>query len=185
MWLVVDANQARQVPVTLLGDGITGRAQGLTLSPFLLAEILLRGGEPRRDTLTRLRQHDNRIGIQPAEMMELVADTDGGHIPTLTPFPDPDSELDLLSRRLLYEDDYDVTIGWAKNVKGYNSEFCGGLVPLSTRARNEIKRQRIRRVADFSEALGRLAGAPDSFLGSLVNTVVTDKGRRSGQGERG
>ena len=174
MRLVIDTNQANRLPASL-----PARFVGLTLSPFLLAEVLLRSRCPRIETLGLLSQHDISIGIQPAEMLDLVAPLEADAIAKVTPFPLPNSELDQLSRRLLNEPDYRPAAEWAKRVKASHVKLCGGFVALSTRARKEIKRQRIKRLANFPGALEQLAQGRDSFLGSLVNTSVRHKGRRS------
>lgn len=174
MRLVIDTNQANRLPASL-----PARFVGLTLSPFLLAEVLLRSRCPRIETLGLLSQHDISIGIQPAEMLDLVAPLEANAIAKLTPFPVPNSELDQLSRRLLNEADYRPAAEWAKRVKASHLKLCAGFVALSTRARKEIKRQRIKRLANFPDGLEQLAQGRDSFLGSLVNTSVRHKGRRS------
>ena len=174
MRLVIDTNQADRLPAIL-----PARFVGLTLSPFLLAEVLLRSRCPRIETLGLLSQHDITIGIQPAEMLDIVASLRADAIPELTPFPAPNSELDHLSRRLLNEAGYRPAANWAKRVKASHLKLCGGFVALSARARKEIKRERIKRLGSFPDALEQLAQGPDSFLGSLVNTSVRHKGRRS------
>ena len=117
--------------------------------------------------------------MQPAEMLDLVAPLEADAIARATPFPAPNSELHQLSRRLLNEADYRPAAEWAKRVKASHLKLCGGFVALSTRVRKKIKRQRIRRLANFPDALEQLAQGPGSFLGSLVNTSVRHKGRRS------
>ena|SRR5437870_1705424 len=84
---VIDTNQANRVPTTLPAG-----VAGLTLSPFLLAEVFLRSRGPRIETLALLSRHDVRIGMQPAEMLDLVATLGADAIAELTPFPAPSSE---------------------------------------------------------------------------------------------
>ena len=128
MRLIIDTNQANRVPATLPAG-----FAGLTLSPFLLAEVLLRSRRPRIETLALLSRHDIRISMQPAEMLDLLAPLDANAITELTPFPVPNSELDQLSQRLLNEADYGSAAAWAQRVKASHSKLCGGFVSLSTR----------------------------------------------------
>jgi hypothetical protein len=174
MRLVIDTNQAARVPAVLPAG-----CAGLTLSPFLLAEVLLRGERPRIETLALLSRHEIVVGVQPSEMLDLVGISGPDAIAELTPFPAPNSELDRLSHRLLNEMDYRAAAAWARKVKASHLRMCGDLVSLSDRARKVIKRKRIRRLADFSDALAQLAEGADSFLGSTVNTTVRHKGRRA------
>jgi hypothetical protein len=63
--LVVDTNQARSIPSILrLRPPTDVVVSGLTLPPYILGEILLRGQAPRSDTPARLRSHALRIGLE-------------------------------------------------------------------------------------------------------------------------
>jgi spore maturation protein SpmA len=70
MWLVVDTNQAGLIPSTLGGARLADGADGLTVPPYILAEIVRLGEYGRRDTLTALRRHKVRIGLEPAQVFD-------------------------------------------------------------------------------------------------------------------
>lgn len=171
MRLVVDANQAGRVPATLPAG-----FAGLTLSPFLVAEILLRGPGPRTQTFAVLAAHDLTIGMQPRELLDNIALLQAADIVRATPFPTPNSEVHALSRRLLNRSDYPQAVLWAKKVKASHHKLCRNFASMAARARKSIKEQRIRKLNDFTEVKQVLAQGSESFLGSLVNTTVR-KGR--------
>jgi hypothetical protein len=179
MWVVVDTNQARRLPIALRSGPENQPAAGLSLSPFLLAEILLRGEQPTRETLAALQRHNYRIGMQPSEMLDLVAITPAAGVAALSPFPSSDSELAALSRMLFDERHGAAARGWAEKVKASHLALCGHLETLAALARTRLRRLKVERLLDFSAALEGLATGPDSFLPSLVNRTVRNNGGRS------
>lgn len=182
MRLVVDTNQARLIPAMLRRDRPTGRTVGLTLPPFMLAEVLLRGHGPRQDTLEHLRAYAVRIGLEPALVVETLAGMRESQISRFEPFPAHRSDLDRLYRRLLREDGPTVdprAAQWARTVKASNLKMASMFVRQSMKARDAIRRQRIPKADTFADAVAAVATAPDSFLESLVVSTISNGGRRA------
>jgi hypothetical protein len=151
----------------------------LTLSPFLLAEILLRGEQETRETFNVLQQHNYRLGMQPAEMLDLVAGTPADGIAEVTPFPSPDSVLAALTQMLFDERRAATARTWAQAVKASHLAFCGRLETFAASARAGLREIGVDRLRDFHGAVEGLASGPESFLGSLVNTTVRNNGERA------
>jgi hypothetical protein len=187
MRLVVDTNQARLIPSTIHWEG-AGRVTGLTLPPYILAEILLRGAGPRRDTLERLRSHNIRIGLEPAVLTDRIAGMSASQIETFEPFHSPNDDHDAL-RPLLYEDRLTVSPAaqqWARETKDARLRISRQFIGQSKRARDSTKENRARRVRTFGHALLAME-ASGSALKSFVYSLLSHEGRKppaiSGQDE--
>jgi hypothetical protein len=181
MWLVIDTNQSRRVPETLRRGRITGRAKGLTLPPYLMAEVLKRGERPRADTLARFGAHTVRLGVEPWLALETVAQLKANQIPSFIPFPAPGDEIERVYRTLLAQSGPAVGAGqakWAAAVTKNHQDFMAGFAQRTQRARRELARRNVEEVDDWDEAL-KMARGPDSFIGSLVITTLTNGGERS------
>lgn len=180
MWLVIDTNQARLVPTVLRRGRITGRTKGLSLPPYLMAEVLRRGEAPRADTLARFNAHAVRIGVEPWSVMETVAQLKANQIPNFIPFPATDNDVEKSYRKLLKQSGPTVGAGpstWASTVTTNHQTFMAGFAQRTQRVRREFARRDVGQVDDWDEAL-EMAKGPDSFIGSLVLTTLTNGGRR-------
>jgi len=175
--LVVDTNQASLLP--------SGERDGVevSLSPYVLAEILLRGNpEP---TLQRLRPLDIRLGLKIPDVLEQLARIRPPQIIAFEPFyvpgqSDPQDYGEILDALNGPRPEH---IRWAQYIKDSHFEYCGSLVEPSKRLR-QLLRDRGKgksKISGFEEAFSGLASTPDSFLGSVVVGSVTLNGARPAQ----
>jgi hypothetical protein len=85
MWLVIDTNQSRRIPSVVNPGRLTGRAEGLSLPPYMMAELLPRGQLPRSETLAAFAAHRVRIGVEPSMAIEVAAQLGAEEIPLSGP----------------------------------------------------------------------------------------------------
>jgi hypothetical protein len=178
MRLVVDTNQARLIPATLRSDRPTGRARGLTLPPYVLAELLLRGQAPRKDTLRRLRSHHVRVGLETVMVYETLARMHDWEIQTFEPFPAPGDDFDRASQSLLREDGPRVSAWaeqWAQDTKAANLTMVCGFLDAATISRRELRQTNSPKFRDFGEVV---RGVAHPVLKRGVMRVISDDGRR-------
>jgi hypothetical protein len=166
VWLVIDTNQARRIPEALRPGRITERAAGLSLPPYLLAEVLQRGVGPRGDTVSRLTAHPVRFGVEPMSVFDMVARLNANQIPRLKPFASPGSPLAQRYGQLL---DVAPTAGeeaanWADRLMLDNQRIAARLSEQSRLARLRAKREGVTRATTFPDVLDELSEGPDSFL---------------------
>jgi len=177
MRLVVDTNQASLLPIQERG-GLK-----ISLSPYVLAEILLRGNpEP---TLQRLRPLDIRLGLEISDVLVELARLSPGEILEFEPFYVPGQH-----HRKNYEGILDALNGrrpehlpWAQYIHDNHLEYCGSLVELSKRLRQRLRDEGKgkSKISSFEEAFSGLASTPDSFLGSVIVGSITLDGARPAQ----
>jgi len=175
--LVVDTNQAYRLRTE------TGAGQGVSLSPYVLAEILLRGNpEP---TLQRLRPLDIRLGLKIPDVLEQLARLRPPQIIEFEPFyvpgqSDPQDYGEILDA---LNGPRPKHIRWAQYIHDNHLEYCGSLVERSKRLR-QLLRDRGKgksKISGFEEAFSGLASTPDSFLGSVVVGSIMLGGARPAQ----
>ncbi len=180
MWLVVDTNQVGKLPATLAPSKPTGSATGITLAPFVLAEILLRGNPAL--SLARLQNLPIRIGLQPVDAMEAVAALSQKGIPGFEPFSDgPDPEYAEMQRALARPSPHHKA--WAQEVKQGNQTFCKGLISTAVGFRSQVRSQGFggKKFRDMAHALAELGQGKDSFLGDIVvNSISRSAGPKIG-----
>ncbi len=116
MWLVVDTNQSRRIPAELNPVGFAALAEGLSLPPYMMAELLPRGQAPRSETLAAFAAHPVRIGVEPSMAIEAAAQLSTEHLPSFWPFPAPGDEIESDYRRLLSEHGAVVTPALARRL---------------------------------------------------------------------
>ncbi len=181
MWLVIDTNQSRRIPTVLNADRCAGRAEGLSLPPYMMAELLPRGQAPRSETLAAFAAHRVRIGVEPSMAIEAAAQLGADVIPTFLPFPAPGDEIESDYRRLLKENTPTVTPGlarWAETVKQNHHAFMAGMETRGIGVRQKLKDLNVGTVEDFTEAQ-KMTNGPDSFIGSLIVATFDNGGRRT------
>jgi hypothetical protein len=171
--LVVDTNQARSIPLTFRLRPRAGVVvAGLTLPPYILGEILLRGQAPRSETLARLRSHGSRIGLEPLVVAEQLATKSAAEIATFEPFPSLSDPLHALYRSLLHEDGPTLSPGadnWAHQVKSARLALSARFQSQSADARSQAKIGKVRRLSTFTEAM-KAEGTLKSFVMSLLSS---------------
>jgi hypothetical protein len=180
MWLVIDTNQARRIPRWLNIERCAGKAEGLSLPPYMMAELLPRGQAPRSETLAAFAAHRVKIGVEPSMAIEAAAQLGADDLPAFWPFPAPGDEIESDYRRLLKEDRPTVTLGltrWAETVKRNHHAFMTGMEARGIGARQKLKELNVGTIEDFAEAL-KMTNGPDSFIGSLIVTTFTNGGKR-------
>jgi len=181
MWLVVDTNQSRRIPATLNTDRLTGQAEGLSLPPYMMAELLPRGQTPRSETLAAFGAHRVRIGVEPSMAIEAAAQLSVEDLPAFCPFPAPGDEIESDYRRLLNENTSRVTPAlarWAETVKQNHHAFMNGMEARRIGARRALKEKNVGTIEDFAEAV-QMTNGPDSFIGSLIVATFMNGGRRT------
>jgi hypothetical protein len=176
VWLVVDTNQARNIPLTLRRGRITGRARGLVLPPYLLAEVLQRGPEPRRETLAALSRYPVRIGLEPSVVFEAVARLAPNQIRGFEPFPASGSVTANRYAELLNEVGPTVSgpaLRWARDVSADSRRFADRLTRQAMAARQRFRENNVGRVGNFDELRPMMDGV-DSFVGRLVVEALSE-----------
>src|SRR4029453_16894861 len=98
MWIVIDANQAWDIPPGLSGSGVAPKAEGITLPPFVLAELLLLDNPKPRLKLLALK---TRVGLTPFDVMGQLASFQVSEIVSFKPF---------LSTEVSYQDQIASTL---------------------------------------------------------------------------
>jgi hypothetical protein len=181
VWLVIDTNQSRRIPAVFNPKGFAGNAEGLSLPPYMMAELLPRGQAPRSDTLAAFAAHQVRIGVEPSMAIEAAVQLAAQDLPTFWPFPAPGDEIESDYRRLLNENTPTVTPAlarWAETVKQNHHAFMADMEARGIGARQRLKDLNAGEVEDFTEAL-KMTNGPDSFIGSLIVTTFTNGGKRA------
>ena len=180
MWLVIDTNQSRRIPATSNTDRLIGKAEGLSLPPYMMAELLPRGQTPRSETLAAFAAHRVRIGVEPSMAIEAAAQLSAEDLPAYCPFPAPGDEIESDYRRLLNENTSTVTPAlarWAETVKQNHHTFMNGMEARGIDTRRALKEKSVGTVEDFTEAL-KMTNGPDSFIGSLIVATFGNGGQR-------
>jgi hypothetical protein len=176
VWLIVDTNQARNIPPTLRGGRVTARARGLVLPPYLLAEVLQRGPVPRRETLTALTRYPVRIGLEPSVVFQAVARLAPNQIRRFEPFPADGSVTAERYAELLREVGPMVSgpaLAWARDVIADSRRFAERLTRQAMVAREQFRASNVGRVSTFDELRPMMNGV-NSFVGALVVSALSD-----------
>jgi len=174
MFLVIDTNQASFLPRP------PDRNWVVSLSPYVLSEILLRT-DPT-PTLELLRTFPIRLGLETLDVMSQLAQLSPQNIRVFAPFAVSGRE---------YRQDYDAMeaalygrrethSNWARAIKNGHIQYCGSLVQTAQQLRRHMRERGIEnpRYSGFEEAMVDLAANPDSFLGSVIVSSITDGGNR-------
>lgn len=180
MWLVIDTNQSRRIPGVLAPDRPTGTAEGLSLPPYMMAELLPRGQVPRSDTLSAFAAHRVRIGVEPSIAIEAAAQLSTQELPAFWPFPVPGDHVESAYLQLLKENTPTVSpglAGWAMTVKRNHAEFMAGMEERGVGARRKLNESNVGTIDGFVEALSMTNG-PGSFIGSMIVSTFTNRGLR-------
>lgn len=175
MRLVVDTNQASLLPAS------GGRFDGITLSPYVLCEILLR--HDPLPTLSTLAAHDVRIGLTTPDVLEQVAELTLEEVRSFKPFP-------VVGRR--YRNDYDLVrqalhqprklhIDWARRLKDDHLRYCNSLVGKAVNFRKHLRQHGMsgQKFESFGDAVSKLGCDPDSFLGEVILGSISKGGNRA------
>ncbi len=178
MPLVVDTNQALLLP--------SGKKRGwaLSLSPYVLGEILLR--KDPTPTLERLRAFDIRLGLETLDVMLQLAPLSAQEIIAFEPFALPGQRYRENYEAILSAVDYPrpAHIDWARCIKRSHLQFGYTLFGLARQFRRHLRERGMAKVkyATFGEALEKLASSPDSFLRETIIAVsITNGGTRPTQ----
>lgn len=173
MWIAVDTNQASLIPeVTHIAPSLA--VEGVSLSPLVLAELLLFEKAKPRDQLARFPL---RLGLETQVVMKRLAglrvDEIEGFVPFATPACPSDEEYgDLLgairspSRR--HKD-------WAHACKQSNRAF-GCDMQVRARKFRKAARERLGAIPKFDSldaVLDAVGKSGDSFLGYMVTTSIS------------
>jgi len=184
--LVIDANQAAHVP-----QGATGK-KTLTLSPYILAEILLYP-DPK-PTLLRLSNYQFRIGLELDDVFHQVLLLPENQIASFEPFLIQDGRnyvKNYSSLKQVLSNPISADIkwaqAWAKDVKDRNRFYSAKLYDKVPVARRELKNELSRRsneirekgeptkLTDFRHVIDNETVRPDSamkkFLGLCSNRL--------------
>jgi hypothetical protein len=70
MWIVIDTNQAGEMPSDLSSAGAAPEAEGITIPSFVLAELLLLNNPKPR---LKLSAYHAGVGLPPVQIMEQLA----------------------------------------------------------------------------------------------------------------
>lgn len=175
MRLVVDTNQASLLPAS------GGRFDGITLSPYVLSEILL-----RRDpfpTLSALTAHDVRIGLTRPDVLEQVAGLTLEGVHSFEPFRVDGhrygNDYDLLLQAL--HQPRKLHIDWARRLKDDHLRYCNSLTGMAVHFRKCLRQRDPSRqkYESFGDALSDLGSGPDSFLGEVILATISKGGSRA------
>jgi len=177
MRFVIDTNQA-----SLLPSG-QRRALAVSLSPYVLSEILLRGNPS--PTLELLRTFDIHLGLETSDVMVELAQLSPQGIKVFEPFPVPGQKY-----RQNYEAMRAALYGraqghpeWAHHIKSGHLEYCTSLQEKAKRFRKRVRDCGMgdQKFSTLEEAVSELASTPDSFLGSVILGSITNDGKRPTQ----
>ena len=175
MPLVVDTNQAGLLPTERQRDWV------LALSPYVMAEVLLRG-DPA-PTLERLSIFRFRLGLDLLDVMNQLYQLSDKEIRVFEPFAGPGQK---------YRQDYDVMvsamdrvrpthINWAKYIKESHRRYMATLSESAITFRRRLREHGLSKVkhSTFAEALSEYASDSESFLGNVVVGTINYGGRRT------
>jgi len=174
MPLVVDTNQALRLPSGRKRDWV------LRLSPYVMAEVLLRG-DPA-PTLERLSIFRFRLGLDLLDVMIQLSQLSAKEIRVFQPFARPGQK---------YRQDYDAIVSamervrpthieWAKYNKESHRRYMSTLSSSALQFRKSLRKLGLAKVkhTTFAEALSEYASDTESFLGSVVVSSITNGGTR-------
>lgn len=175
MRFVIDTNQASLMPS---GEK---RAFAVSLSPYVLSEILL-----RRDpspTLELLRTFDIRLGLETSDVMIELAQLSPQEIKTFEPFPVPAQSFwqDYEAIRKAIDAHRPAHIRRARYIKESHLRHCKSLVGTAIMFRRHLRERGMahHKFSTFEEVLSELGSTPDSFLGSVIVGSITNGGKRT------
>lgn len=173
MRFVIDTNQASLLP--------SKRALAVSLSPYVLSEILLRG-DPS-PTLELLRTFDIRLGLETSDVMVQLAQLSPQEIMTFEPFPVPAQSFrqDYEAIRKAIDAPRPAHIHRARYIKDRHLRHCKSLVESARIFRRHLRERGManHKFSTFEQALSELASTPDSFLRSVIIGSITHDGRRT------
>ncbi len=176
MRVVVDTNQASLLP--------SEQREGLkvSLSPYVLAEILLRKNpEP---TLRQLRPLDIRLGLEISDVLVQLARLSPRQIMGFEPFYVRGERHRQNYEGILHALDgpRPPHLSLAQYIKKNHREYCGSLVERSQRFRQHLRdKGENPKLLSFEEVFSEQSSTPDSFLGSVIVGSITRAGGRPAQ----
>jgi hypothetical protein len=184
--LVVDTNQVARLPGLQALRNRRSDFEGLSLSPHVLAEILLLSNpEP---LLASLRRFDIRIGWTIWDALRKASGIPIEELETFHPFLSPndpvfDKFTDVITRPTAN------AVAWANEVKDSARRFSSRMLQGALEFRDKLKALREKKkkfpeiggegendlVKDLNDALNRIGGGPDSFLGWITLTLLMNQ----------
>jgi len=174
MPLVLDTNQALSLPSGRKRDWV------LRLSPYVMAEVLLRG-DPA-PTLERLSTFRFRLGLDLLDVWIQLSGLSFKEIREFEPF-------DRLGQQ--YRQDYDAIVSamnrvelghikWAEHIKQSHRQYMSTMLDNALTFRKHLRELGWAKVkhSTIAEALSEYASDTESFLGSVVVSSITNGGTR-------
>lgn len=179
MRLVIDTNQASFLP-----SGQEGSSR-LSLSPYVLSEILLRFNPV--PTLQLLRTFETRLGLERLDVLLQLSDLSPQEIRAFEPFAVSGQQYrqNYEAMRKALDGPRPEHITWARYIKDSHLRYCGSLVETAKRFRKHLRDcgKGDYKLSRFEDALSEHSSTPESFLGSVIVDSITDGGRRAAKGE--
>jgi hypothetical protein len=181
MWIVIDTNQTWDIPSGLYESGAAPEAEGITIPPFVLAELLLLDNPKPRLKLSAFK---TRVGLTPSDIMGQLASLQVSEIISFKPF---------LSTQFPYQEQIasmlrDPTPShkrWAETCKESNRKFGSRMQSTSKRFRNLIrdmvakgKFPEVPKFSNFEMLMSTVGTGASSFLGSVVIDSISENGQR-------
>jgi hypothetical protein len=172
--LILDTNQAEQLPKPQ-----RNRQRELCLGELIVAEILLRSEAARNRTFKRLRGYRVRLGVQPAQLLDDLAQLSASEIISYRPFLAASEPLTrALLKRIRRGPVTPRFLMWAQAVKRNNLQFGDMLVESAKRVRDAFRTAKVGKASTMQDVMP-LAEGVDSFIGELVITGVRNGGQRT------
>jgi hypothetical protein len=180
MWIVIDTNQTWWLPPGLSRSGAAPEAEGITIPPFVLAELLiLDNPTPRLKLLT----FKTRVGLTPFTVMGQLARFQVSEIITFKPFPSTRFRDQIASMLRHPTPSYKQ---WAEDCKKENRQFGGRMQRASKSFRNLISDMvakgvfpEVPKFSDFETLMNAVGVGASSFLGSTAINLISEYGQRS------
>jgi hypothetical protein len=156
----------------------------VTLPPNVLAELILWRKQPSLSQLYALRP---RVGFHLGDVMSTLARSNEDEVLAFQPFP---SSTTINSE--LYDDLVNALKGpspqqhqWATEYKAKNKIFCGLMRKKALNFRKLLKEkisagmiQGDPKIVSIEDALNKLGVGANSFVGNIVNSTISEGGKR-------
>ncbi len=180
MRLIIDSNQICRFPNTTDLSKFTGKYDGVTLAPYVLAEVII--SERRAEYLSRIHTFDVKLGIEPDYMGKLVAESSEQEVLAFEPFLQESHAFYIDYERAMSNPSSDDIIS-ATRMKDRNLQICAALRDAAKMYRQlaqkdeNIKHLRFR---NMKEAVSSEFGNGNkSFLSLHVSSFISGGGERN------
>ena len=174
MALIVDTNQASKLPSGGKQDWV------LSLSPYVMAEILLRKNPA--PTLRLLRTFPFRLGLETLDIMIQLSTLSAKTIRVFKPFAEAQQRYPEHYRAIADAMNHvrPTHINWAKYIKKSHRQYMSTMLGNARTLRRRLRERGLSNVkhSTFSEALSEYASDTESFIGSVVVSSITNGGLR-------